>query len=186
LLTELLLSVILSTSFSIRTPNDVSKPLDYEYTVMAEKNDGNLTYFIKRDWERELGENYIDDILQINKDVGMFYGGIDRINKTSKDLTYTTYNLGFSHKSGFKVGASIMDKNILFRTSVNKSFIKDDLECIINLSLKTGFNDNEIISVRSEVKKWFGDRFNIFGLYNHEYYNSVEDFKFKIGIGVKL
>ena len=73
MISELFLAAILSTSFSVRTPNDDTKPLDYEYMVKAEKNEGNLTYLIKRDWERELGEKYIDDIFKFNQNVNIFY-----------------------------------------------------------------------------------------------------------------
>ena len=48
---ELLLSAIISTSFSVRTPNDDTKPLDYEFSVKGEKSKGNFTYNLKRDWE---------------------------------------------------------------------------------------------------------------------------------------
>ena len=41
---ELLLSSILSFSISVRTPNDDTKPLDYEYSIKAEKNEGKFTY----------------------------------------------------------------------------------------------------------------------------------------------
>jgi hypothetical protein len=57
---ELLLSSIISFSVSLRTPNDDTKPLDYEYSVKAEKNEGKFTYYEKLDYERELGEKYID------------------------------------------------------------------------------------------------------------------------------
>ena len=45
---------------------------------------------------------------------------------------------------------------------------------------------NNIINVKSEVKKWLSKKVNIFGLYKHEYYNQKEDFQFKVGVGVKL
>ena len=57
---ELLLSSIISFSVSVRTPNDDTKPLDYEYSIKAEKNEGKFTYLEKLDYERELGENYLD------------------------------------------------------------------------------------------------------------------------------
>ena len=38
MITELFLSTILSFSVSVRTPNDDTKPLDYEYSVKDEKN----------------------------------------------------------------------------------------------------------------------------------------------------
>ena len=93
MINELLLSVILSTSFSVRTPNDANKPLDYEFSVKAEKNEGNLTYLIKRDWERELGEKYEDNTWKFNQNSRILYGGIDYVNKESTDIKYTTYNL---------------------------------------------------------------------------------------------
>ena len=64
MITNLLLAAILSTSFSVRTPNDATKPLDYEFMVKAEKTEGNFTWSFKRDWERELGEKYVDDVIQ--------------------------------------------------------------------------------------------------------------------------
>ena len=39
MISELLLATILSTSVSVRTPNDDTKPLDYEYMIKAEKTD---------------------------------------------------------------------------------------------------------------------------------------------------
>ena len=47
-------------------------------------------------------------------------------------------------------------------------------------------NENNIINLKSEVKKWLSEKVNIFALYKHEYYNTKEDFQFKVGLGVKL
>ena len=44
---ELLLSSIIGFSVSVRTPNDDTKPLDYEYSVKAEKNEGKFTLLDK-------------------------------------------------------------------------------------------------------------------------------------------
>ena len=63
---ELLLSSILSFSISVRTPNDDTKPLDYEYSIKAEKNEGKFTYLEKIDYERELGEKYLDFVGNYN------------------------------------------------------------------------------------------------------------------------
>ena len=96
MINELLLATILSTSFSVRTPNDDTKPLDYEYSIRGEKTEGNFTYNAKRDWERELGNKYIDDVIKFNQNVGIVYGGLDYINKQSKDINY---NLQFRTKT---------------------------------------------------------------------------------------
>ena len=116
---------------------------------------------------------------------GIVYGGLDYINKQSKDINYTTYNLGLKHKSGLKIGLSVKDDVPLLNVGVNKKYKKDDFEYNINLSIKSNFENNDIYNIKSEVKKWFG-KFNIFGLYKHEYYNEKQDFQFKVGVGVKL
>jgi hypothetical protein len=184
---ELLLATVLSTSFSVRTPNDTTKPLDYEFSVKSENNEGKFKYNIKRDWERELGEKYIDDIANFSHNpYDAFYYGIDYINKESKNIFYTTYNFGLQHPSGFKVGLSLKDDAKLFNAGFNKKFKKDDLEYLMVISVKTDLEENQIFNIKSEVKKWFTEKVNIFGLYKHEYYNEREDFQFKVGIGVKL
>ena len=186
MISELFLAAILSTSFSVRSPNDATKPLDYEFMVKAEKTDGNFTWSFKKDWERELGEKYEDNTWKIGQKGRILYGGIDYVNKESKDIKYTTYNLGLHHKSGFKVGISMKDQEPLFSAGFNKKIKKDNIELYVDLSLKEGIPSNtHMFNVKTEVKKWFG-QFNIFGLYKHEYYNNKQDFQFKVGVGVKL
>ena len=53
------------------------------------------------------------------------------------------------------------------------------------MSAKTDFEDNNIFNIKSEVKRHIG-KYNIFGLYKHEYYNNKEDFQFKVGVGIQL
>ena len=187
--TELLLSSIISFSVSVRTPNDDTKPLDYEYSVKAEKNEGKFTYYEKIDYERELGEKYIDFTGNYNYrfDNNLFIG-LDYIEKESKDIFYKTFDLGWQHESGFKVGMAVKhdgDYSYLVNIGYNKKFKQDDLEYIVSLSFKSNLKD-EIINVKSEVKKWFTEKVNIFALYKHEYYDDKEDFQFKVGVGVKL
>ena len=184
------------TSVSVRTPNDDIHPLDYELSIKLENTDGNLKYLLKRDWERELGEKYIDDIVNFQHKVfNHMYYGIDYVDKESKDINYTTYNIGGTIDY-FKVGASfkeVDDKitpllNLGFSTKINKKKLDNipDISYIISISVKSDITDNNIINIKSEVKKWLSEKVNIFGLYKHEYYNKQEDFQFKVGIGVKL
>ena len=186
MITELFLSTVLSFSVSVRTPNDDTKPLDYEFSVKGEKSKGNFTYNLKRDWEREHGEKHTDDIANFSHNpYDAFYYGIDYVNKESKDIFYTTYNTGIQHSSGVKIGLSVKEDVPLLSAGFSKKLKKDDLEYNVGLSFKSNFEDDDIYSIKSELKKWFG-KFNIFGLYKHEYYNKREDFQFKVGIGVKL
>ena len=180
-------SNVLSFSTSTRTPNDDTKPLDYELMAKLEKSDGNLTYLIKKDWEREHGEKYIDNILKFKyKSSGNVYGGLDLVEKESKDIFYTTYNIGFFSEDGWSVGISVKEDVEMANFTFGKKFKKDDLEYFINISAKTDLMDNQIFNVKSDVKKWITKNINIFGLYKHEYYNEKEDFQFKVGLGIKL
>jgi len=186
MLKELLLATIISTSLSVRTPNDVEKKLDYEFSIKIEDTNEKFKYLLKRDWERELGEKYIDDVVKFSHTINdNFYYGIDYVNKESKDIYYTTYNIGI-YEDGWKFGLSIKDKDKLASLGYNKKLKKDDLEYNVGLSFKSDLGENNIINLKSEVKKWLTEKINVFGLYKHEYYNKQEDFQFKVGLGVKL
>ena len=190
------LSTEWGTSVSVRTPNDNTKELDYELSVKLEDTDGKFQYLLKKDWERELGEKYEDDVIKFQHQVlGHLYYGVDYVNKESKNIDYITGNIGATI-GYFKAGISFKqtdDKvspllDLGFKT---KAEIKDldnnpDISYIIGISIKSDIGDNNIINLKSEVKKWLSKRVNIFGLYKHEYYNEKEDFQFKVGIGVKL
>ena len=185
------------TSFSVRTANDVDKPLDYELSIKLNDDKGKFKYFLKRDWERELGEKYIDDVVKVHLSIIPYiFLGVDYVNKESKDIDYITYNL-LADINYFKAGVSFKElENGRYDPLLNlalstKAEIKDldnmpDISYIIGVSIKSNIADDNIINVKSEVKKWLTQKVNIFGLYKHEYYNKKEDFQFKVGIGVKL
>ena len=197
LLFLIFISIGLSTewgiSASVRTPNDDTKPLDYELSIKLEDIDGNINYLLKRDWERELGEKYIDDVVNFTHKIGYLYYGIDYVNKESKDINYTTYNLGAHWPDyGLNVGIAVKDSIPLLNMGFTKNMSikdldgKDDIEYNISISVKSDIGETNIFNIKSEVKKWLTERVNIFGLYKHEYYNEQEDFQFKVGIGVKI
>ena len=180
------------TSLSVRTPNDDTKELDYELSIKLNDTNGKIQYLLKRDWERELGEKYIDDVVNFQHQViSYLYYGVDYINKESIDINYTTYNIG-ADIGYFKAGISFKDGNPLLNLALStKAEIKDldnnpKVSYIISVSAKSDIGENNIINLKSEVKKWLTKKINIFGLYKHEYYNEKEDFQFKVGIGVKL
>ena len=178
------------TSFSVRTPNDNNKPLDYEVSVKLNDTNGKFRYLLKRDWERELGEKYIDDVVNFQHQVlGHFYYGVDYVNKESKDIDYITYNIGATI-DWFKAGVSFKEINEeispLLNLALSTKLKKDKLEYNIGISAKSNIDDNHIFNVKSEVKKWLTEKLNIYGIYKHEYYNEKEDFQFKVGLGVKL
>ena len=174
------------SSISVRTPNDTEKELDYEFSIKIEDTNDKIRYLLKRDWERELGEKYIDDIVKFSHQVyDCFYYGVDYVNKESKDIFYTTYNIGVT-SNGVKIGVSVKEEVKLFSLGYSKKLKQDDLEYNVGFSLKTDLNENNIINLKSEIKKWLSEKVNIFALYKQEYYNEKEDFQFKVGLGVKL
>ena len=123
------------TSFSVRTPNDDTQPLDYELSIKLDDDNGKLKYHIKRDWERELGEKYIDDVVNFQHEViGHMYYGVDYVNKESKDINYTTYNLGAT-LGYFKAGVSFKEVDNQYRPLLNLGFLaKADIACFSSLS----------------------------------------------------
>jgi len=178
------------TSVSVRTPNEEDKPLDYELSIKLNDTNGKFQYLLKRDWERELGEQYIDDVIKIQHQViGHLYYGVDYVNKESKDIDYTTLNIGATIDY-FKAGVSFKDIDgeisPLLNLALSTKLKKEDLEYNVGVSVKSDIGDNNIFNLKSEVKKWLTDKLNIYGIYKHEYYNEKEDFQFKVGLGVKL
>ena len=190
------LSAEWGTSVSVRTPNDDTQPLDYELSIKLDDNEGKFRYNLKRDWERELGEKYIDDVVKIQHQfLGHIYYGVDYVIKESKNIDYTTLNIGATIDY-FKAGASfkivdgevspLLDLGFSTKAEIKKLDNNPDISYIIGISIKSDIGENNIINLKSEVKKWLSKKVNIFGLYKHEYYNEKEDFQFKVGLGVKL
>ena len=178
------------TSFSVRTPNDNNKPLDYEISIKLNDTNGKFRYLLKRDWERELGEKYIDDVVNFQHQVlGHFYYGVDYVNKESKDIDNITYNIGATI-DWFKAGVSFkeIDEEIspLLNLALSTKLKQEDLEYNVGISVKSNITDYNIVNVKSEIKKWLTEKLNVYGIYKHEYYNEKEDFQFKVGLGVKL
>ena len=82
-LDSLLAGVMLFTSFAMRTPNVQPNPDDYEFSIGLSKDN----YYFKRDWERELGTKYIDDIAWFKIENGVYIKP-EYMNKQSKDVKY--------------------------------------------------------------------------------------------------
>ena len=100
----LLSGLILFSSFAMRTPNnpDITKD-DYEISFGL-KND--KVYF-KRDWERELGENYIDDEVWFEWTRGILYVKPQYVNKTSRNLQYGKMDTRYK-KDWFSIGHTVL------------------------------------------------------------------------------
>ena len=82
-LDSLLAGVMLFTSFAARTPNVQPNPDDYEVSVGISNDD----FYLNRQWERELGSFYIDDLFWFKYDNGLYIKP-EYMDKESRDVKY--------------------------------------------------------------------------------------------------
>ena len=83
MLDSLLAGVMLFSSFAVRTPNVQPNPDDYEISVGLSHNN----FHINRQWERELGEFYIDDLFWAKLENGVYFKP-EYMNKESQGVKY--------------------------------------------------------------------------------------------------
>jgi hypothetical protein len=83
ILDSLLAGVMLFSSFAIRTPNVQPNPDDYEVSIGL----SHPTYYFNRQWERELGEPYIDDLFWFKIENGIYFKP-EYMNKESQGVKY--------------------------------------------------------------------------------------------------
>ena len=84
LLDSLLVGVMLFSSFAIRTPNVEPNPDDYEISVGV----SHPNIYINRQWERELGNKYIDDLVWAKLEGAGAYFKPEYMNKNSRGIKY--------------------------------------------------------------------------------------------------
>ena len=82
-LDSLLAGVMLFSSFAARTPNTQPNPDDYEISIGI----SHPSYYFNRQWERELGEPYIDDLFWIKIEDGIYFKP-EYMNKESQGVRY--------------------------------------------------------------------------------------------------
>ena len=82
-LDSLLAGVMLFSSFAVRSPNVQPNPDDYEVSIgLTHKN-----FHINRQWERELGEKYIDDLVWLKYDDKLYFKP-EYMDKQSQSVKY--------------------------------------------------------------------------------------------------
>ena len=98
MLNSILAGTMLFSSFAVRTPNTQPNPDDYEVSIGF----SNDHYYVNRQWERELGEKYIDDLFWAKFDNG-FYFKPEYMDKESQSVKYLKLDWRRSYK-GFTAG----------------------------------------------------------------------------------
>ena len=92
-LDSLLVGMMLFTSFATRTPNVQPNPADYEVSIGVRHDN----FYINRQWERELGEFYLDDIVWAKLEGGMIYFKPEYMNKESQEVKYLKVDYRFPY-----------------------------------------------------------------------------------------
>ena len=117
ILDSLLTGVMLFSSFAIRTPNIQPNPDDYEISIGV----SHPAYYFNRQWERELGGKYIDDLVWGKLEGGGVYFKPEYMNKQSQEVKYMKMDWRRSWKSatlGFTTRSINEDLN-LYETFVS-------------------------------------------------------------------
>ena len=119
MLNSILAGTMLFSSFAVRTPNTQPNPDDYEVSIGF----SNDHYYVNRQWERELGEKYIDDLFWAKFDNGVYFKP-EYMDKQSQDVKYLKLDWRRSYK-GFTAGfttRSTTDKLDEFETKFKVSW----------------------------------------------------------------
>jgi len=83
MLDSLLAGLMLFSSFAIRTPNVQPNPDDYEVSIGV----SHSNYYINRQWERELGSFYLDDLVWLKYDDKLYFKP-EYMDKESQGVKY--------------------------------------------------------------------------------------------------
>ena len=105
ILDSLLAGVMLFSSFAARTPNVQPNPDDYEVSIGISKDN----FYFNRQWERELGEFYIDDLFWVKIDNGIYFKP-EYMNKESQGVRYLKIDARRSWK-GMSLGFTSRNSN---------------------------------------------------------------------------
>ena len=132
-LDSLLAGVMLFSSFAARTPNAQPNPDDYEVSIGI----SNDNFYLNRQWERELGEFYIDDLFWYKYDNGIYFKP-EYLNKESQDVRYLKVDARRSIKGlSFGITSRSIDDDIIgsgfetfvsFGMSKKKKYYDDKIE----------------------------------------------------------
>ena len=188
----LLSGLILFSSFAMRTPNDESITKDdYEVSIGFKSK----TVYVKRDWERELGERYVDDEVWFEWTPSVFYFKPHYVNKTSRNLQYGKMDTRYK-KDWFSIGHTVLisEDKTEQGTSIGihrKKKINDRWE----LESKFDgyyFRDEILDEHRFDMQDYvslnwkINDKLTLSNIFD---YNDIKDkkyYKFKIGLEYKL
>ena len=193
---SLLTGIMLFSSFAVRTPNIQPNPDDYEVSVGV----SHSSYYYNRQWERELGEFYVDDLVWVKWDNGVYFKP-EYMNKESqgvkylkidwrgkwKDLTY-----GFTSRNN---DTDVFSRNFETFASVGvskkKKYYNDKVEIEATFDGyfppdESGENTTFEFEDKFKVSYQLTEKIRLYNLGEISKLQSKEFYKVKIGFEVKL
>ena len=195
-LDSLLAGVMLFTSFAARTPNVQPNPDDYEVSIGISKDN----FYFNRQWERELGEFYVDDLLWAKIDNGIYFKP-EYMNKESQGVKYfkmdwrnkwKDWSYGFtSRNSDDNVFSKNFETFFSFGMNKKKKYYDDKIE--VDVSFDGYFPPNQEdgrdtfeFEDKFKVSYQLTKRFRVYNLGEISKLQGTEFYKAKIGFEYSL
>jgi hypothetical protein len=195
-LDSLLTGVMLFSSFAARTPNVQPNPDDYEISVGLTHDN----FHINRQWERELGERYIDDLVWFKLDNQVYFKP-EYMNKESRDVKYLKidwrsklkdWSFGFtSRNDNDNVFSRNFETFFSFGMSKKKKYYNDKIEVDVSFDGyippdETGENTTFEFEDKFKVSWKLTDKIRLYNLGEISKLQGKQFYKGKIGIEVSL
>jgi len=192
-LDSLLVGVMLFSSFAIRTPNVEPNPDDYEVSVGL----SHPNIYINRQWERELGNKYIDDLVWAKLEGAGAYFKPEYMNKNSRGIKYVKMDwrktwlgmtVGFTTRSTTKY---LDEYETFISVGMNKKKTYGDIEIEVTFDgyLPPDENgENTTFEFEDKFKlSWkLSDKIRLYNLGEVFKLKGQQFYKAKVGIEVSL
>ena len=193
LLDSLLVGVMLFSSFAIRTPNVQPNPDDYEVSVGV----SHSNYYINRQWERELGNKYIDDLAWAKLEGAGAYFKPEYMNKNSRGIKYLKMDwrktwldmtVGFTTRSTTKY---LDEYETFISVGMSKKKIYGDIEIEVTFDGyfppdENGENTTFEFEDKFKLSWKLSDRIRLYNLGEVFKLKGQQFYKAKVGIEVSL
>jgi hypothetical protein len=195
-LDSLLAGVMLFSSFAARTPNVQPNPDDYEVSIGL----SNDNFYINRQWERELGEFYVDDLFWAKLDNGVYFKP-EYMNKESQGVKYLKMDwrnkwkdisYGFtSRNSSDDVFSRNFETFFSFGMSKKKKYYNDKVEVDVSFdgyfppSQEDG-RDTFEFEDKFKVSYQLTEKIKLYNLGEISKLQGKEFYKAKVGVEISL
>ena len=184
--------LILFTSFSARTPNDDTINKDDYEIALGFKNEN---IYLKRDWERELGQSYIDDEIWFEFEPKNLYIKPQYVNKTSRDLKYGKADIRY-RQGDYSVGYTGLYSDDQFESGISMG-IQKKKEINDKLSLEAKWDGywfrNELTGYsRVDMEDYLqinwkiSDKLILTNIFDYNDIKGRKYYKFKVGVEYEL